>query len=72
MIDINNIEVNRWYEYHADRISYLDILYRIKVMWVLDGELILSECFSFMDMKEVSKQYLIISDQISSLNSSKL
>lgn len=32
MIDINNIEVNRWYEYHADRISYLDILYRIKVM----------------------------------------
>lgn len=72
MIDINNMEVNRWYEYYADKISYLDILHVIKVMWVLYGELIPSECFSFMDMKEVSKQYLIISDQISYLNSSKL
>ena len=58
MIDINNIKVNRWYEYYADRISYLDILYAIKIMWVLDGELILSASPSWIWKKYQNSTWL--------------
>lgn len=58
MIDIYNSKVNRWYEYYADRISYLDILYAIKIMWVLDGELILSASPSWIWKKYQNSTWL--------------